>query len=58
MRFCPTEEVNRARNKLCIFKAKYMVQLKSLKTNGQKQILLKNIQSYIEGNIDEIYEKF
>ena len=34
MRFCPTDEVNMARNKACIFKAKYMVQLKSLKTNG------------------------
>ena len=58
MRFCPTHEVNNTRNQNCVFKATFMVKLKSLKTNGQKLILMRNIYAYLIDNIDTIFEKF
>ena len=35
-----------------------MCMIRNLKTNGEKQKLLNMVYNYLDGNLDEIYEKF
>ena len=53
----PTK-VNQKRRRFLMFKGHFMAQMNSLKSNGQKIQTTGKIESWIESNIDALYEDF
>ena len=51
-RFCPEDEVEAKNNKVVVFKGVFLAKITNLKRNGQKNTVMKMINTWIKENID------
>lgn len=56
VRFCPEGEINKKRQETLIMKAQFSTKLKHLKSQGQKFQKLGKIETWVEENVDSLFE--
>jgi len=57
LRFCKEDEVIEKNQIFLIFKGAFLAKMKQIDSNGQNQIMLTKISSWVDDNWEQMYEE-